>query len=244
MTSREAMIQNLKNLKGKPLKDKVIHIATYFWAPILVTALVVVMIVSLIVTNINRKDPVLSLYCLNSMAGSNPVQAYLDEFAAGQGVDLDEYEVRLWANSNTNGTDAEVSYANAEVFAAMVSARELDLTAAGIQIMLQLAYNENFWDLTQLLTPEQIEANKDNFLYIDMTFVEMLNDWSIFEEMPPYPDPLKPEDMETPVPVALLLPEDAEFTKLAYPHMQAGIAVVVTATQQEMALEFLELLLK
>lgn len=244
MTSREAMLQQLKNLKGKPLKEKVVHIATYFWAPIAAVLFTAVVIVSLIVTNANRKDPVLSFYCLNSMAVQNPVQEYLDEFATDHGVDLEKYAVQLLSNGNTYGTESTVSYANAEVFAAMVTARELDLTTSGIPILLQLAYNENFWDLTQLLTPEQLENNKDNFLYIDMAFVEAMKELSIMEDIPPYPDPTKPEDMEQPVPFALKLPEDAEFTKLSYPHMQAGIAVVVTAPHEELALDFLEQLMK
>lgn len=244
MTSREAMIQQLKNLKGKPLKEKVVHIVTYFWAPIAAVLFTVFVIASLIVTNANRKETALSFYCLNSMAGQNPVQEYLDEFAVSQGVDLNECEVALLANANTYGTDDAVSYANAEVFAAMVVAQELDLATGSIPILLQLAYNENFWDLSQLLDPEQIEANKDSLLYVDMVFLEEIKKLSILEDIPPYPDPTKPEDMEQPIPFALLLPEDAEFTELSYPHMQAGIALVTTAPHEDLALTFLRQLMK
>ena len=38
MTSAEAMLYQLKNLKGKPLKQKLEHIFTYYWIPILVVA--------------------------------------------------------------------------------------------------------------------------------------------------------------------------------------------------------------
>jgi len=244
MTSREAMLQQLKNLKGKPLKEKVVHIATYFWAPIVAVLVTGFVIVSLIVSNATRKDPALTFYCLDSMANQDSMQEYLDEFALSQGVDLDEFEIPFLANANVYGTDDTVSYANAEVFAAMVAAQELDLTTASIPILLQLGYNENFWDLSQLLTPEQLENNKENLLYIDMAFVEEIKELSIMEEIPSYPDPKKPEDMERPIPFALLLPEEAEFTKLSYPHMEAGIAVVITLPHEELALEFLEQLMK
>lgn len=244
MTSREAMFQQLKNLKGKPLKEKVIHIATYFWAPIAAVLFTVFVIVSLIVTNVTRKDPALTFYCLNSAANQEAMQEYLDDFAVSQGVDLDEFEVSVLANGNVYGTGEAVSYANAEAFAAMVTAGELDLTTASIPLLLQLGYNENFWDLSQLLTPEQLENNKDNLLYIDMAFVEMIKEMSIMEDIPPYPDPKRPEDMERPIPFALLLPEDAEFTKRSYPHMEAGIAMVVTASHEDMALAFLDQFLK
>jgi len=36
MTPTEATIYHLKKLKGKPLKQKIEHIATFFWLPIVI----------------------------------------------------------------------------------------------------------------------------------------------------------------------------------------------------------------
>ena len=58
----------------------------------------------------------------------------------------------------------------------------------------------------------------------------------------PYPDPTKPEDMEQPVPVALLLPQENGFRQLNYGSLKTPIALgfVVNSGHTQNALAFLD----
>ena len=68
MTSTEAMIYQLKNLKGKPFKQKVEHIVTYFWLPIVITLVILISLGSYIVHVVTMKDMALSVNCLNAFS--------------------------------------------------------------------------------------------------------------------------------------------------------------------------------
>lgn len=68
MTSTEAAIFQLKNLKGKPLKQKLEHIFTYYWIPILVTTAFLIFAISYIVYIATMKDSALSVICINAFA--------------------------------------------------------------------------------------------------------------------------------------------------------------------------------
>ena len=66
MTTSEAIAHQLKQLKGKPLKEKLEHIITYFWGPILGVLAVIVLGIFLIVHFSTRKGDALNVFCLNS----------------------------------------------------------------------------------------------------------------------------------------------------------------------------------
>ena len=77
-------------------------------------------------------------------------------------------------------------------------------------------------------------------LYIDLVYLEAKLSG---EEVPtPYPDPAKPEDMEQPVPVALLLPQENSFRQMCYGSLKTPIAIgiVVNSSNMQNALAFLD----
>ena len=74
MTAWEATIYQLKKLKGKPLKQKVAHILTYFWLQILIVAVVVLCAVSYIVHVATVKDTALHVTCVNAFADPDDCQ--------------------------------------------------------------------------------------------------------------------------------------------------------------------------
>ena len=90
MTSTEAMIYQLKNLKGKPFKQKVEHIVTYFWLPILLTVAILYGLGAYIVHVVTMKDTALSVICLNTYADNALANEYVTNFALDAGIDLEE----------------------------------------------------------------------------------------------------------------------------------------------------------
>lgn len=225
MTSREAAIYQLKRLKGQPLKKKISYILTYFWIPITAVLAAVIFLVSLIMHWANLKPSALGVCCINSVADQAEVDRYLQGFAQAQGIDTEEYQ--MVSQMMFLGQGTEDDYQSAQVFSAMLIAGELDIVAADRDIIVRYAYQEAFVDVGELLTPEQMDVLTPYFLYIDLSHLDKVKDFS--EEAYQYPDPTKPEQMEQPVPVAIILQPDWEFVKTCYPYTYGDDAVGLVA---------------
>lgn len=241
MTSREAAIYNLKKLKGRPLKEKITYILTYFWAPITAVLATIVVLVSLIVHWASIKPTALILCCINSSGEQTAVDDYLQEFAQAQGIDTEAYE--LESNMMFLGMGEETSYQHAEIFSALLMSGNLDAIAADRDTVVRYAYQEAFMDVRELLTPEQLEALEPYFLYIDLSRLEEMDEFS--EDGYDYPDPTKPEEMAQPVPVAITLQPEWDFTKACYPYTSGEDAVGLSAMPKnaENAQAFLQYIL-
>ena len=244
MTSTEAMIFQLKNLKGKPLKQKLEHIFTYYWIPIMVIVVILGVAVSYIVHLATMKDSGLTVTCINAYAERDQVEAYITEFAQQAKIDLDQYEVRLSTDMTILNDDLMNSYDTIQTLTAQIAGQTIDMIVSDPQTLSLYIYQDIFVDLTQVLDPEQQTEYEQHYLYMDIAFfkkIETLPEGSI-----EYPDPTKPELMEQPVPVALLLPENGEFQQLCYPHKPDEVAVGILFNSQNIdnAQAFLDYIMK
>lgn len=244
MTSTEAMIYQLKNLKGKPFKQKMEHIISYFWLPIVITLAILIGLGSYIVQLVTMKDTALSVICLNTYADNALANAYVTEFADNAGINLEEYEVFISTDLTLDDQDLTTSYNTAQVILAQVAAHSVDMLAGDLETATLYFYQEMFWELDQVLSPEQIEKYADYFLYADMAVVRQFQEE--LEEAPVFPDPTKPEEMAEPVAVALLVPMDSGFRENCYTHRKTDIAmgIVANAPNLDNVLAFLEYIME
>lgn len=242
MTSREAAIHNLKKLKGQPLKKKITYILTYFWIPITAIIAALVLVVSLICHWASIKPVALVLCCINTSTDQAMVNDYLQEFAQSQGIDTEEYD--LESHIMYIGMGGETSYQHAEIFSAMLMAGSLDVIAADRDTVVRYAYQEAFVDVRDMLTPEQVKELEPHFLYIDLSRLDEMDEFS--EDGYDYPDPSKPEEMVQPVPVAIALQPEWEFTNACYPYIYSKAAVGISAAPKnaENAQAFLQYILE
>lgn len=240
MTSTEAMIYQLKKLKGKPLKQKVQHILTYFWIPILAIVVILGSAVSYIVHLATVKEQVLSVVCINAVAEQQKKDTFAREFLENEGIDTKENEVWLSTDIMISANDPMSSYDAAQYLVTWIATQSVDVMAGDIETMTQYFYQGFMADLTEILTPEQQEAYGEYFLYMDMAVFEQKENDP--EAALVYPDPANPETMERPVPVALWLPEDGAFTELCYARAadRAAISVVVNSPNIANALAFVD----
>jgi len=226
MTATEAAIYQLKKLKGKPLKEKLDHIFTYFKVPIFVALFFIVFTVSMIVHVVTQKDLALSVYCLNSPTLDDAPDVFANEFAQAAQIDLDENEVIVYTNMIVDDSDAQGAYETAQVIMAKMSAQLVDILATDTRTMTQYAYGETFLDLTQVLTPEQLEKLEDQLVYYDAGFENP----SVMDETPViYPDPEDLESMKQPVPFAILIPVESRFSQACFPLYKNPVALGVVA---------------
>ena len=240
MTSTEAIIHQLKQLKGKPLKEKLEHILTYFWGPILGVLVVIILCIFLIFHFSTRKEDALNVVCLNSFIKTEEANKITEEFVDFAGIDTEAYTVRLNTGMVVSDLTPSETYAALQTLSAQVAAGAVDILVADMDAFGIFLYQDYFCDLTQILTPEQQTRLKDHILYIDRTYMEAKLSGEDVEE--PFPDPSKPENMDHPVPVALLLPADNEFVQKNYSSIKAQIAfgIVVNGQNPENALAFLD----
>lgn len=241
MTPREATIQNLKSLKGQPLKEQLRYIFTNFWIPIVAVSFVIVLLFSLVIHWATQKPTVLTLCCINMISEEADTDNYLQCFAQAQGIDTNKNTLMI--HSMYFGHDAESDYQYFQAFTAMQMAGELDVMIADHETVIDYAYLGFFSDLTESLTQEQLQALSPHLLYMDLTFYENMDPYT--EVTPIYPDPTKPEEMDRPVPVAIKLQPEWDFSKAYYPytHHKNAIALFVNAKNMTNAEAFLQYIL-
>ena len=244
MTSAEAMLYQLKNLKGKPLKQKLEHIFTYYWIPILVVAATLCFTVAYAVHLVTVKDPGLTVTCINAYAQLDQAETYMTEFARKADIDLDQYEVRLSAELYISEENLMDSYDTLQVLGAHMAAQAIDVLVSDPQTLCPFIYQDAFADLTQVLSPEQQAQYGAYFLYMDLAVLKEPE--TVTETVAEYPDPSKPELMAEPVPVALLLPEDSSFWQLCYFQAPGPVAIGILGNtlNTDNALAFLDYIME
>lgn len=244
MTSTEAMIYQLKKMKGKPLKQKVEYIVTYYWLPIVIALAMIIAVGSYIVHLSTMNDVALHMICLNAFAESEETEKFETEFAENVGIDLNQYDVHISTDLILNDADLSNAYSTIQVLGSQTAAHSVDLLVGDLNTTTRFFYQEMYWDLNQVLTEQQKTKYTENFLYADMAVVRCFQEK--LEDFPQFPDPTKPEEMEEPIPVALLVPEDSEFTTTFYPYHKTGLVIGVVSTSEnlETALDFLDYIMQ
>ena len=112
--------------------------------------------------------------------------------------------------------------------------------------MLSLAYADYFDDLSVLLSTENFEVYKPNFLYIDMAIVRDLQSANVEDRIglsPEFPDMAKPESMIDPVPIFIDLGKTTSFGPYYTDSNNLVFALAAGSHNQETALEWLEFIL-
>ena len=240
MTSKEAITYQLKQLKGKPLKEKLEHIFTYYRGPILGVLIVLALGGYMIFQIATAKEEALNIVCLNTFAQAEEADLFCREFAQAAGIDPEKETVRLNMGMVVSDALPTETYEAIQALSAQVAAGTVDVMVGDLDAMGIFLYQDYFCDLAQVLTPQQLTQLQDSLLYIDLVYMEAKLSG---EEVPtPFPDPTKPEEMEQPVPVALLLPQENNFRQMCYGSIKTPIVVglVVNSDNTQNALAFLD----
>ena len=132
-----------------------------------------------------------------------------------------------------------------QVIVAQVSSQSVDMLVANQDAMLKYCYQGLFCDLTQILTEAQQQIWKHYYIYIDKAVIDGVPDVDeLYQGIPEYPDPTKPEDMQQPIPVAILLPKNSQIPNQFYSYTSEPIAVGIIFNSKNVpnALTFLDYL--
>lgn len=231
MTSREAILYNIRKMKGQPLKKQIQYILGNFWIPIVAVLAAVITLISLLIHWTTLKSTALTLSCINSGADFEVVEDYVQGFAEAQGIDMEEYDLITQFVYLNQGADTD--YQSAQVFSAMLMAGDLDVLAADRETILIYGYRGAFTDLSEVLTQAQMESLAPHFLYIDGSILENVSLQTAMDTL--CPDPTKPEEMEQPIPVAIVLQPEWDFTQIYSPYAYSEDAIALFASSKNTA---------
>lgn len=214
-------------MKSRTPKEKFAYFWDYHKWHVIGTAAVLIFVISYIHNVVTAKDTAFYAVLINSVSVED-TDPYMQEYAEYAGIDLEEYDI-LFDSSMViqKDTNDEMSYTYMQKLMAYTAAAELDAMITGDETFRQYAYNENFHDLRNILTAEQLEKYEPYFYYIDYKIVEetekAIDEWDE-SYVPDYPDSTNPDVMEQPIPVGIYVDSSAKLKE--YYGFAEGIGVL------------------
>ncbi len=240
MTILEAHKEQWNNLKDRPLREKLQHIVTYYWAPILACLCVIALLTSWIVQAVTQKEAVLSGYLLNaatkSTAEGDLEQAFLEQLQ----IDTQKYTADLMADVYYQADSESYYVLQAVTVRAMAGMLDFIVTDADTYQVLTAYYG----DLRQILTADQLEAYQPWFVYVEQAELDALTDHSVDSvALPQYYS--SSASLQDPVPIGIQLPETCLLWQF-YDFLGEDVifGFIGYSENQSNALEFLDYILQ
>lgn len=196
-------------LKNAGFKKKLGYFLDYYKWYVIGTLIVLIGAGSIIYEVATAKDTAFYAVMLNATQ-LETADGFNQDFCEYANIDTDKYEtffdtsIRL---TNDPGM-ADVNMTSMQKLAVYVAAAEVDIMLGDSETMQKYANSSSFYDLREILSPEKLEQYAPYFYYVDMATVreiEAAQDALDEEYVPVYKNPRKPEEMEEPVPVGLLI---------------------------------------
>lgn len=233
-------------LKNGTPKQKLTYFWDYYKWYVIGGVIALVCVISLTSQILSHKDAAFYAMLISAVPRSYPEEPESPRaFAAYIGADTKKSEV-VYDTSVQLGTGSD--YYAAQQILVRVSAAEVDVMASDVSLLLQYAYLEDFYDLRDILSEEQLEKYQDCFYYIDGVVaaeIEAARQDYEHEYVPEYGDPLHPEDMQDPIPVGILLPENCSLLEdYTFPGDLPAVSILVNAPHPDTAPGFVDFLMQ
>jgi hypothetical protein len=235
-------------LKHGTPKQKFTYFLDYYKWYVIIALLVIVAGTYTIYEIVTKKDTAFYVCLLNTL--ELDAAEYNAGFIESTGIDTNEYQLIFDTDTwiDINSMD-ESTMANSQKLMAHLAAGELDVMITDSNSITNYTYQEDFYTMEELLSPEQYERYKPYFYYVDMV---TLAEWHEYISNPDnlmleidfdFPDPRKPEEMESPVAVGIFL-DESEALRNCY-HFRSDdvvFSVFLNSSHIETALQYLEYL--
>ena len=245
-------LENAKKIfKTGTTKQKVEYIMDYYKWHIIIVLFVLIFIGNTIYTNLTRKDYVLQGIFLSTPAETETVLDLEKDFLKKYPIDSSSEDIffdsSLYYRPETESIDSTLSYQAIQVLTARIAAGEIDFVVADDVTLNELCYNQYFFDLSEVMTKDQMKKYEPYFLYYDREILKELNSINDTNEIVSeivLPDPSKPELMKAPVPIMINVTGNDKIS-LLYSNFTENYAMafLANANNTEKALEFLEYLI-
>lgn len=234
-------------MKNGTPKQKLSYFWDYYKWHVIGGCAALIALVSFVCQIVNRKDVAFTAMFINCterefMADSS---VYTASFAEYAGIDETEYSIVYDSSVRLGGPD---EYASTQKIMAYVAAADLDVMISAPDILNAYAYQGNFYDLRQFLSPEQLARYEDSLFYIDGETAEALHnarDAGDYDFMPDYGDPRHPETMQDPIPTGVFIKEDNPLSEYyLFPGDEAAVCVLFNTRRPELSAGFIDFLMQ
>lgn len=234
-------------LKNGTLKEKISYFFCYYKWHVVVAIAVIFFAVSMIYQMLTQKDTAFYAVLINTIELENAGN-YVQGFTEFAGIDMSEYNVTFDTSLRINPDPASIdesTMASVQKVMVYLAAQEIDVIAAGDNVMNSYAYNDSFYDLREILTAEQFAKYEPYFYYMDRAVAEERDAMDSadpdYATLSAYPDPRNPGAMREPVPVGIYLDAADTFKENYYlVDENALIAIAVNTRRPETASKYIE----
>jgi len=238
-------------LKHGTPRQKFAYFMDYYKWYVIIAVFIIIAGIYTIREVMSRKETALYTCLLNTLEQETAAQ-YNADFAEAIGLDTDTYQMifdaGVWIDINSMD---ESTMANSQKLMAHLAAGELDIMITDTDSITNYAYQQDFYTMEELLSPEQYEQYKPYFYYIDM---KTLEEWHEYVSDPDnlmleitfeFPDPRKPDEMESPQAVGIFLDECEDLREnYHFKSEDVVFGVFANSSRQETALQYLEYLMQ
>lgn len=237
-----------KTIREQPKGEQFSYFWEYYKWPAIVAVVLVAALLSSIVGLINRKETVFTGYILNSNAIEKDDE-FLQGFYDYAGIDANKQEAAFYTDMYFM---PGYNQKNTEVFQRIlggIHTGDADFIAGPTEHFQRCAYHPGrmFADLREFLDEETFAKLSDRFYYVDGAILDQLNapvGESVNTAGILYPNPLKPELMENPIPVGIAVGDRETFRASYYysPDTDLYLGVITSTTRPELMLQFINYL--
>ncbi len=214
MAKMDEFREERRAIREKPFKEQFAYFLEYYGMRTLLIIGCIIALGSIVFTIVTRKDTGLYVAMYNAK-DLKMDDAYAAEFLAYAGMDSEEETVDIDDGYYMDIVNwDEQTAASIEKTMVYMASRDVDIILGDKTTIDYYAYGDNFMDVRTFLTEEQITKYEDSFYYVDMAIVEAKKEWQdtlATEYNSDYPDPRKPEDMTSPLPVGVFLGDVKEL---------------------------------
>ena len=228
-------------IKNSNFKYKLKYFWDYYKWFVIGGIIAIFIIVSIAKDIINHKDFIFNGVLLNTSGDDAIIQEFTNQFAEVAQLDTENYELlldtslRLELDSYDEGSRATLS----RVLASL-SIGDLDFIISDPAVFEYYATSDNFLDLSQVLSAEQMSALEPYLYYVDQAEItrrmNTVDDYVAKEY-----DHTSPDGMENPIPVGLYIHETPKIsTTFVFVDNQAIIGIPASTQRLETTLQFID----
>lgn len=236
-----------KAIRQKTLKEKISYFFDYYKWHTVAVVVIVAAVISMIVHFVNLKD--CSLYvCLLNTISSGQTEDYVQRFEEYAEIDRDEYEVTFDTSMyiEIGGRDS-VTATSFQKLTVYTAAGDLDVIITDPEIIEYYVDQGLFYDLRQILSPEQTALYEPYFFYVDQVIIDAIQEAEARDETydAVFSDPRQPEAMKNPIPVGIFL-DDCQGLKenVQFFDEEIVLSVLINSSNIETALKFIDFVMQ
>lgn len=230
-----------EQMKQAPFKKKWEYFWDYHKTHVIVGIAVVFFLGTFIHDALTQKETVFMAAFVDCVSDETKTDTYAQEIMELMEIDSSSETIVLDTRfdvSGVNTTDAS----STEVLMVRIAAGELDTLLSGETVFGRYALSEIYYDLREVLTPEQLAYYEDSFFYVDNAALEYdLTDASELDYVDSI-DHTTPDGMTDPVPVGIYLTPTEEFQDIYYFTSKEPVVfgIISNAPHPERAGQFLD----